>query len=188
MTFRLPHFWGLRGGVPAVYCWFADKTGMGRSRWSAQTLMRSRPAGQGGPGTAGIVCRPAGSRQPFGSSRPRSFRALPGGQAELAVDLAGDITLEAADDLRLGLAFGRAALSVGAGGRVRAQAGEHDPPQGVVRLAVAAVPLLRLRNELSRVSGHGIDFAAGRLQVNSTGAPQLTAQARPFRCVFAVLL
>jgi hypothetical protein len=47
-------------------------------------------------------------------------------------------------------------------------------------------PLLRLRNELSRVSGHGIDFAAGRLQVNSTGAPQLTAQARPFKCVFAV--
>ena len=26
-------------------CWVADKTGMGRSRWSAQALMRSRPAG-----------------------------------------------------------------------------------------------------------------------------------------------
>ena len=31
-----------------------------------------------------------------------------------------------------------AAFGVGAGGRVRAQAGEHDPPQGVVGLAVTA--------------------------------------------------
>ena len=63
---------------------------------------------------------------------------LPGGRAQLAVDLAGDVTLEAADDLRLGLSFGGAALGVGAGGRVRAQAGEHDPPQGMVGLAVTA--------------------------------------------------
>ena len=72
-----------------------------------------------------------------GQAAPGAW-VLPGGRAQLAVDLAGDVALEAADDLRLGLAFGRAALGVGAGGRVRAQAGEHDPPQGVVGLAVTA--------------------------------------------------
>ena len=56
----------------------------------------------------------------------------------MAVHLAGDVTLQAADDLRLGLPFGRAALGVSTGGRVRAQAGEHDPPQGMVGLAVTA--------------------------------------------------
>ena len=56
----------------------------------------------------------------------------------MAVHLAGGVTLQAADDLRLGLPFGRAALGIGAGGRVRAQAGEYDPPQGVVGLAVTA--------------------------------------------------
>jgi hypothetical protein len=44
---RWPVFLGLQGGIPDGYCWFADKTGMGRSRWSVQALMRSRPAGQG---------------------------------------------------------------------------------------------------------------------------------------------
>ena len=47
---------------------------------------------------------------------------------EVVVDLAGDVTLQAADDLRLGFPFGGAAPGVGAGARVRAQAGEHDPP------------------------------------------------------------
>jgi hypothetical protein len=42
-----------RDGVLTGYCWFADKTGMGRSRWSAQALIRSRPAGHVRPGTAG---------------------------------------------------------------------------------------------------------------------------------------
>jgi len=76
-----------------------------------------------------IVRRPAGSRQPdIGSGRPRSFRALAAGRAEVAAGLAGDVALEAADDLRLGLPFGGAAPGTGAGGRVRAQPGEHDPP------------------------------------------------------------
>ena len=72
-----------------------------------------------------------------GQAAPGAW-VLPGGRAQLAVDLAGDVALEAADDLRLGLSFCRAALSVGACGRIRAQAGEHDPPQGVVGLAVTA--------------------------------------------------
>ena len=58
--------------------------------------------------------------------------------AEVGVDLAGDVALEAADDLGLGFSFRGAPLGVGAGSRVRAEAGEHDPPQGVVGLAVAA--------------------------------------------------
>ena len=70
-------------------------------------------------------------------------RATPGeGQAPIrarggGVDLAGDVALEAADDLCLG-SFRGAALGVGAGGRVGAQAGEHDPPQRVVGVAVSA--------------------------------------------------
>jgi hypothetical protein len=58
--------------------------------------------------------------------------------AEVGVDLAGDVTLEAADDLFLRQAFFGAAFDVGACGRVRAHAGEHDPPQGMAGLAVAA--------------------------------------------------
>jgi len=58
--------------------------------------------------------------------------AASAGGAEVVADLAGGVTLQAADDLRLGFSFGRAAPGVGAGGRVRAQAGEHDPPQGMV--------------------------------------------------------
>src|SRR5258708_4702944 len=39
-------------------------------------------------------------------------------RAEAGVDLPGDVTLQAADDLRLGLSFFGAAFDVGAGGRV----------------------------------------------------------------------
>jgi hypothetical protein len=53
-------------------------------------------------------------------------------------DLAGDVTLEAANDLRLGLALGRTALDVSTGSRVRAHPGEHDPLQGMVSLPVTA--------------------------------------------------
>jgi len=134
------HFGVLEKDVELAVCWVADKTGMG-VRDGTQALIRSRQQqvrGEAGDGRR-IVRRPAGSRQPIiGSGRPRSFRALAAGRAEVAVYLAGDVTLQAADDLRLGFPFGGAALGVGAGGRVRAQPGEHDPPQGVVGLAVTA--------------------------------------------------
>src|SRR5713101_7017725 len=109
----------------------------------AAAMRRGYPTAQQVTDEAGdgrrIVSRPAGSRQPnIGSGRPRSFGALAGGRAEVAVDLAGGVTLQAADDLRLGFPFGGAALGVGAGGRVRAQPGEHDPPQGMAVLAVTA--------------------------------------------------
>ena len=72
--------------------------------------MRSRPARQTGPGTADESL--AGQhwvRQPIsGSGRPRGLGAL-GGGAQVAVDLAGDVTLQAADDLLLRQAFARCA-------------------------------------------------------------------------------
>src|SRR5512140_1510211 len=118
-------------------CWFAPiRDGPLQVERASSYEVTSSRSGEAGDGRR-IVRRPAGSRQPIiGSGRPRSFRALAGGRAEVAVDLAGDVTLQAADDLRLGLPFGGAALGVGAGGRVRAQPGEHDPPQGMVGLTV----------------------------------------------------
>ena len=43
------------------------------------------------------------------------YLALAGGRAEVGVDLAGDVTLQAADDLLLGQAFFGAPVDVGAG-------------------------------------------------------------------------
>ena len=59
--------------------------------------------------------------------------------AQRVVDLAGDVALEAAHDLALGLAFGGASLRVGAGALAVAQAADGDQVQGSVGLAVAAV-------------------------------------------------
>ena len=56
----------------------------------------------------------------------------------MAVDLAGDVTLQAADDLFLRQAFPGAPLDVDESRRMGAHPGEHDPPQGVVGLAVTA--------------------------------------------------
>src|SRR5260221_2768775 len=82
-----------------------------------------------------------GVRQPnSGPGRPGKLRGSDA-VAELVVDLAGDVALQAADDLFPGQPFLGAPLDVGAGGRVAragAHPGDHDPPQGVVSLAVAA--------------------------------------------------
>ena len=69
-----------------------------------------------GPGDGRrIVRRPARMRQPIsGSGRPRSWW-LADGCAEVVVDLAGDVTLEAADDFLLRQAFFATPLDVGAG-------------------------------------------------------------------------
>ena len=47
---------------------------------------------------------------------------------EVAVDLAGDVALEDTHDLGLGEPLAAAAGDVGAGARLGAHAGEHDPP------------------------------------------------------------
>src|SRR5665647_556321 len=46
------------------------------------------------------------------------------GAVEVAVDLAGEVALEASTDLAEGAAFSGSALNVGAGGRVHAHAGD----------------------------------------------------------------
>src|SRR4249920_2561639 len=98
--------------------------------------MRSRPARQDGvPGTAGESL--AGQH---GCGSRFEGQAVPGelalaGCAEVAVDLAGDVTLQAADDLFLGQAFPGAPLDVDESRRMGAHAGEHDPPWGVAGLA-----------------------------------------------------
>ena len=58
---------------------------------------------------------------------------------EGAVGLAGDVALEAADDLELGFAFGAAALGLGARAGAVAQAADSDQVKGAVGVAVAAV-------------------------------------------------
>src|SRR5271165_2403847 len=99
---------------------------MGRSRWSAQALIRSRSAGEMRPGTAdesfeGQQVR--GSRL-SGQAVPGVYGSA-GGRAQVGIYLTGDVAFQAADDLGLGLSFFRAALDVGAGGRVRSHAGER---------------------------------------------------------------
>src|SRR3954471_21042008 len=58
---------------------------------------------------------------------------------EGVVELAGDVALEAADDLGLGLAFGGAPRGVSAGAFAVAQATDGDHVQRAVGVAVAAV-------------------------------------------------
>src|SRR6266487_6437954 len=91
-----------------------------------------------GPGTAGESL--AGQH---GCGSRLAGQAVPGelalaGGAEVAVDLAGDVTLQAADDLFLRQAFLGAPLDIDESRRMGAHPCEHDPPQGVVGLAVAA--------------------------------------------------
>ncbi len=95
-----------------------------------------------GPGDGRrIVRRPAWMRQPIsGSGRPREL-VLAAGCAEGGVDLAGDVPLEAADDLFLRQAFLAAPFDVGAGRRVGAHPGEAE----ALRPATAAqASLLRI--------------------------------------------
>ena len=87
-----------------------------------------------------------------------------GGRAQVGVYLTGGVAFQAADDLGLGFSFCCAAGDVGAGGRVGAHAGEGDPPQGVIGLAVAA----------------GVEAVAGAL-ARGSGDRGSGAQMRPGR-------
>ena len=67
--------------------------------------------------------------------------ALPAGwgcRQQDGVDLAGQVALEAADDLGLGLALGGAPGDIGAGGWIPAQAAQGEQLERAVRVAVAA--------------------------------------------------
>jgi hypothetical protein len=61
-----------------------------------------------------------------------------GGRSEVAVVLPGDVTLQTADDLHLREPFFGTPVDIDAGAGVRAHAGDHDPPQRMVGLAVTA--------------------------------------------------
>ena len=63
---------------------------------------------------------------------PRHLKSL-----VLAVEVAGEVALDAAADLPVGFAFGAAALDVGQGGRVAAHAADSDDVQGAVELPIA---------------------------------------------------
>ena len=60
------------------------------------------------------------------------------GGVEAAVDVAGEVALEAATDLPEGAPFGGTALDVGAGSRVHSHAGDDGHVQGAVEASVAA--------------------------------------------------
>ena len=128
--------WGWAGALAGVLGCGQDREGPlrgGRASSyevtrSRSVLVRERPANR----SKASRC---GSRI-LGQAAPLGYLASAGG-AQRRIDLAGDVTLAAADDLGLGFSFCGAALGAGAGDRVRAHAGEHDPPQSVAGLAPA---------------------------------------------------
>jgi hypothetical protein len=68
-----------------------------------------------------------GDSRLVGQAVPEMVVSVGGGE-EVVVDLAGDVTLQAADDFGLGLAFFRPAFDVVLSGLMRAEAGEDDAP------------------------------------------------------------
>src|ERR1700761_1009997 len=96
----------------------------------------------------GVPGGPAGRlKASTGGGSRLAGRAAPGScrsseaVAEVGVDLAGDVPLQAADDLFLRQSLRGAPLGAGAGGRgtrAGAEPGDYDPPQRVVGLAVPA--------------------------------------------------
>src|SRR6266516_4801264 len=88
--------------------------------------------------------------------------------AEGVVDLAGDVALEAADDLFLAEAFGDAALGVGAGASAVAQPADSDQVEGTVGLAIAAA--------VEPVSGGAAGGGGDRAGAAEVGEGGLAAQ------------
>src|SRR6266487_3156609 len=118
----------------------AGKAGGGSPAAGAGSYQVTRPArrAEGSRGGRLIGSRPARGAAADMRARPSREAAGSGAVAEVAVDLAGDIPLQAADDLPLRQALLGAPLDVGAGSRVGPHPGDHDPPQRLVGLAVAA--------------------------------------------------
>jgi len=93
----------------------------------------ARPVWRAGRSFAGQPERRAG----ISGARPAT-PIMASAAREVVVDLAGDVTLEDTDDLGFGAAFEESPLNVGACAWIGAHAGEHDAPQGVAGLTVAA--------------------------------------------------
>jgi hypothetical protein len=82
-----------------------------------------------GSGTAGesLEGQPDGGSRFVGQAVPERGASV-GGRVEVRVDLPGDVTLQTADDLHLGLALRESPFDVDAGAGVGAHAGDDDPP------------------------------------------------------------
>ena len=122
---------GLRAGLRTRQ----GRAAPGEGKLLSGHAQQVRVGGRGRPADRSQASR-CGSRL-AGQAAPGAL-ASAGAWAQVGVDLTGDVTLEAADDLFLGQALFAAPGDVGAGGRVGAHPGDHDPVQGVVGLAVAA--------------------------------------------------
>ena len=112
--------------VDEVFCWVADKTGKVHSGEGKLLLGHAQQGKDPGTADESLAGQHGCGSRLAGQAVPGEL-ALAGG-AEVAVDLAGDVTLQAADDLFLRLAFLGAPLDVEESRRMGAHPGEHDPP------------------------------------------------------------
>src|SRR5258705_615412 len=94
--------------------------------------------GAEGAWSCGPAVRSKDSRSVSGHSWARPATPELSAAHEIGVELAGDVTLQDAHDLTDRLSFGDASRNIFAGAFIAAHAGEHDPPQGMVGLAVPA--------------------------------------------------
>src|SRR5712692_7199129 len=97
-----------------------------------------KPCGAERGRSDGPAVRSKDNRSASGHSRARPVTPDLLRAHEVRVELAGDVTFQDAHDLAGGATFGEPTRDVFAGAFIAAHAGEHDPPQGMVRLAVPA--------------------------------------------------
>src|ERR1700722_12186823 len=83
-----------------------------------------------------IVRRPAPVAAAESRARPPREEGASAASAQVVVDLAGDVTLQAADDLFLGQPLLGPPFDVGAGGGVGAHPGVDEPKSSAVGLAL----------------------------------------------------
>src|SRR5690348_4590722 len=125
-----PSLTGIFGGLMAAAEGGQDRDGplVAEGRLLSGHEIQQFRKGFGRPADRSKASTGCGSRF-AGQAAPGARRASAAG-AQVTVDLAGDVTLEAADDLLLSQAFLGAPLDVGAGGGMGAHPGDDDPPQG----------------------------------------------------------
>src|SRR6266702_3278378 len=133
-----PSLTGIFGGLMAAAEGGQDRDGPLVAEGRLLYRSRNSAVPKGARGGRRIVRRPAPVAAADSRARPPRELGASAAGAQVAVDLAGNVTLQAADDLLLGQALFGAPLDVGAGGGTGAHPGDDDPPQGVAGLAVAA--------------------------------------------------
>ena len=185
--------------VPGTSCsswpWPRSWTARARSPTGACTASSRRTPRRPSSGSRGSGGRRAGNG-PDPAGAPgcsygwsiRWARSLAVEAGQCAVDLAGDVALEAADDLGLGDALGGASLDVGAGAWVAAQAAEDDAVEGGVGLAVAAA-VEPVRGLFARGGGDRGDAAErgeGGFGVSRSGLSPAVTSSWPARRADAV--